>query len=248
LPATNHIRETLPTIMKKTLILTFTLLIINTIFGQNQENGKELCVINMLGAKVYEKPTFESKKLTELKVGKNITIENVILTDEQMEIGNGFSLSGNWIKPMNVNGFVFSSDLSNKNVEIGQNKYDQTYINLLGKLVDKKEEKKLIQTEKGEFPKYFEYKYYKNGTYTYTAWDGCFDHITKYKNLTLSEVYHQMVSDYGGEMSENDFRTPKFQEVTGNYLKFNVLLGATEDLKIEIKGNGVFIVSSYDCT
>ena len=76
----------------------------------------------MLGAKVYEKPTLESKILTELKVGENIIIENIVQTDEQMKIGNGFSLSGNWIKPMNINGFVFSSDFSDKKVEIGKRK------------------------------------------------------------------------------------------------------------------------------
>lgn len=234
--------------MKNFLKLIFTIVFINSINGQNPENHTELCVINMLGAKVYEKPTFQSKTLTELKVGEIISVEFIIQTDEKMEIGNGFSLSGNWIKPKYINGFIFSSNLSDKNVEIGKNEFGQTYINLLGDITDKKEEKKLIKTENGEFPKYFEYKYYENGTYTYTAWDGCFDHITKYKNLTLNEVYHQMVSDYGGEMSENDFRIPKLKEITGNYLKFNVLLGATEDLKIEIKENGVYIVSSYDCT
>jgi hypothetical protein len=233
--------------MKNCLKLIFTILFINSIFGQNPENKTEFCVINMLGAKVYEKPTFQSKMLTELKVGKTIIIEQIIQTDEQIEIGNKFSLSGNWIKPMNVSGFVFSSDLSDKNVEIGRSKYGQTYINLLGELTDKKEEKKLIKTENGEFPKYFEYKYYENGTYTYTAWDGCFDHVTEYKNLTLNEVYHQMVSDYGEIMNENEFWVPIFQEKSENFIKFEGE-GATEDLKIELKENGKIIVSSYDCT
>jgi hypothetical protein len=233
--------------MKNCIALIITILFFNSLFGQNLEIGTDLCVINMLGAKVYEKPTLESKILTELKVGENIIIENIVQTDEQMKIGNGFSLSGNWIKPMNINGFVFSSDLSNKNVEIGQNKYGQTYINLLGKLTDKKEEKKLVKTDNGEFPKYFEYKYYENGTYTYTAWDGCFDHITEYKNLKLNEVYHQMVSDYGGIMNVNEFWIPIFQEKSGNFIKFEGE-GATEDLKIEVKENGKIIVSSYDCT
>ena len=233
--------------MKNNIALIIIVLFFNSNFGQNRENGTELCVINMLSAKVYEKPTFESKTLTELKVGENIITESVIQTDEQMEIGNGFSLSGNWIKPVNINGFVFSSDLSDKNVEIGKSKYGQTYINLLGNLTDKKEEKKLIKTENGEFPKYFEYKYYENGTYIYTAWDGCFDHKTEYKNLTLNEVYHQMVSDYGVLMNENEFWTPIFQEKSRNLIKFEGE-GATEDLKIELKENGKIIVSSYDCT
>ncbi|MBW4971353.1 hypothetical protein KZY98_12845 [Croceibacter atlanticus] len=233
--------------MKNRITLIITILFVNSIFGQNLENGNELCVINMLGAKVYEKPTLESQTLTKLIVGKNIIIEKIIQTDEEMEIGNGFSLSGNWIKPMNINGYVFSTDLSDKNVEIGKSKYGQTYLNLLGELTNKREEKKLIKTENGEFPKYFEYEYYKYGTYTYTAWDGCFDHVTEYKNLTLNEVYHQMVSDYGGIMNENEFWAPIFQEKSGNYIKFEGE-GATQDLKIELKGNGIITVSSYDCT
>ena len=219
-----------------------------SLFGQNIKNKTEFCVINMLGAKVYEKPTFDSKTLMILKVGKNIIIEEEIKTEEKFEISDGLTLNGNWIKPLNVNGFIFSSDLTDKDVEIGKNKYGQTYINLLGKLTHKKEEEKLIKTEKGEFPKYVEYKYYENGIYTYSEFDGCFDHITKYKNLTFSEVYHQMVSNYGGEMNENDFKTPKLLELNDNYLKFDVLIGATQDLKIEIQEDSTFIVSSYDCT
>ena len=182
-----------------------------------------------------------------MKVGENLIIETIIQTNEQMEIGNGFSLSGNWIKPENITGFVFSSDLSAKKVEIGKNEFEQTYINLLGKLIDEKDEKKLIITENGEFPKYFEYKYYENGTYSYTAWDGCFDHITEYKNLFLNEVYHQMVSDYYGIMSDNATWIPKFQVKEGNVIKFEGE-GATEDLKIELKENNSIAVSSYDCT
>ena len=223
---------------------------INSHYGQSPENRTELCVINILGAKVYEKPTFESKALTELKVGEKIIIEKTIKTDDQIEIGNGFSLNGNWIKPVNINGFVFSSNLTNKNVETGKTENGQTFINLLGKMTGKKEEEKLIQTENGEFPKYFEYKYYENGTYTYTAWDGCFDHITEYKNLTLNEVYHQMVSDYVVIMTEvngTSFWIPIFQEKSGNIIKFEEI-GATQDLKIELKENEIIIVSSYDCT
>ena len=233
--------------MKRCFTLILIILFINSHFGQNLKNGTELCVINLLGAKVYEKPTFESKALTELKVGENLIIETIIQTDEQMEIGKGFSLSGNWIKPMNINGFVFSSDLSDKKVEIGKSKYGQTYINLLGKLTDKKEEEKLVKMDNGEFPQYFEYKYYENGTYTYSSFDGCFNHKTEYKNLTLSQVYHQMVSDYYGIMGDSETWIPVFQGRDGNIIKFEGE-GATEDLKIKIKENGILTVSSYDCT
>ena len=233
--------------MKKNFALIFILLIIQFSFGQNITDKTELYVINILGAKIYEKPTFDSKTLTELPVGENIIIEKSIETKEQFRIGENFSLPGKWIKPYGLNGFIFSSDLTDKKVEVINNEYGQINVNLIGKLISEKTEEKQIHTKNGEFSKFFEYRYYENGTYTYTAWDGCFDHVTEYKNLTLNEVYHQMVSDYGGLMNENEFWIPIFQEKTENILRFEGE-GATQDLKIELIENGVIIVSSYDCT
>lgn len=201
----------------------------------------------MLGAKVYEKPTFESKILKVLKVGEFVITENRIKTDDQFKIGNGFSLTGDWIKLVDAKGFVFSSDLTDKNVEIGKSQYGQPYICLLGELNDEKKEQKLIKTKNGDFTKYFEYKYFDNGTYSSIAWDGCFNHKTEYKNLTLNEIYHQMISDYGGIINENEFWTPIYLEKSEDFIKFEGE-GATQDLKIEIKANGKIIVTSYDCT
>jgi len=233
--------------MQKTYIVIVTLLFINFIFGQNINNKSELCVINMLGAKVYEKPTFESKTLTALSIGECIIVEKSLDTYDKLNIGNRFSLSGNWIKPEKIKGFIFSADLTSKKVKIVKSKQGQIFIDLLGELTNKKEDEKLIKTENGEFPKYFEYRYYENGTYSYTAWDGCFNYATEYQNLNLNEVYHQMVSDHGGIMYGKDFWVPIFQEKIGDVIKFEGE-GATQDLKIEIKENGIIVVSSYDCT
>ena len=211
------------------------------------KKNSDLSVINMLGAKVYEKPTFDSKTVSELPIGENIIVEKSIETKERFRIGENFSLSGKWIKPNGINGFVFSSDLTDKKADISPNEYGQTNLNLRGKLISEKSEEKQIKTENGVFPKYFEYKYYENGTYTYTSWDGCFDHVTEYKNLTLNEVYHQMVSDYYGIMGDNETWIPIFQGKEENIIKFEGE-GATEDLKIETKENGIIVVSSYDCT
>jgi hypothetical protein len=236
--------------MNKILGILLTLLVLNDSFGQNQESIQKICVINLLGAKVYDKPTFNSKIVTELQVGEMIIIEKSIDSIDSIKIGKGFSLKGFWIKPKAIKGFVFSSDFTDKKVEVGINKHGQTFINLLGNLLEEKVEEKIVKTEKGEFPKYNEFKYYENGTYSYTAWDGCFDHITKYENLNLSEVYHQMVSDYSGLFITSygkDLWIPVFQEKSGNVIKFEGE-GATQDLQIEIFENGKFAVSSYDCT
>ncbi|NJY64307.1 hypothetical protein HC174_16335 [Salinimicrobium sp. CDJ15-81-2] len=233
--------------MKKPIAILFTLFLLTASFGQTNEESHQLCVINILGAKVYEKPTFDSKTLAHLPVGKTVVIEKAVDSQEILKIGNGFSLKGNWIKPKGINGFVFSSDLTDKKAEIGKNQFGHNFINVLGSLIEKKEEEKMVKTDQGEFPKHFEYKFYENGIYTYTSWDGCFDHVTEYKNLSLSEVYHQMVSDYGIMMNGNEFQVPMFKEKSGNTLKFEGG-GATEDLQIEIKDNGTIVVSSYDCT
>jgi hypothetical protein len=236
--------------MKKILTLLILIAYYQDGISQKDTTSDQLTVINILGAKVYAQPNFDSKTSTELKVGEKIVVEKIIPSNDQIEIGNGFALSGDWIKPMEISGFVFSSDLTDKNAEIGPNKYGQINVDLKGNLIDEKEEEKKIKTENGVFPKYFEYKYYVNGTYTYKSWDGCFDHITEYKNLTISEVYHQMVSDYGINMSDingTSFWIPIFKEKSGNFIKFEGE-GATQDLKIELKENGNIIVSSYDCT
>lgn len=182
-----------------------------------------------------------------MPIGKTVVIEKSVDSQERLTIGDTFSLEGNWIKPKGIKGFVYSSDLTDKKVEIGRNEFGHTFINLLGKSIEKKEDKKTINTDQGDFLKYFEYKFYENGIYTHTSWDGCFEHVTEYKNLSLSEVYHQMVSDYGIMMNGNEFQIPMFKEKSGNTLKFEGE-GATEDLQIEIKDNGTIVVSSYDCT
>lgn len=96
----------------------------------------------MLGATVYEKPTFGSKSLKHLPVEKMLVIEKSVDTKERLNIGENFSLKGKWIKPKGINGFIFSSDLTDKKAEIGKNKYGHTYINLLGSLKEKKQRKK----------------------------------------------------------------------------------------------------------
>lgn len=61
--------------MKQALNLLFIILALNISLAQNQEKQKEFCVINMLGGKLFEKPTFKSKILTELKIGETLNAE-----------------------------------------------------------------------------------------------------------------------------------------------------------------------------
>lgn len=233
--------------MKKTVLIILTIVLATPLFGQNQRKPTGLKVINILGAKVYEKPTFDSKTLTALPVGENVIIEEQIQSNEKFYIGTGFSFAGKWIKPKGIEGYVFSSDLTDKKVKIGTEEGGQTCLNLLGKLIRKETAEKKVKTPNGEFPKHFEYKYHENGTYTNIAWDGFFDHITEYKKLTLNEVYHQMSSEYVVIMNGDQLLVPEFIEKAENKIKFAVE-GATEDLTIELKEEGSIMVTSYDCT
>lgn len=199
----------------------------------------------MIGARVYEAPAFNSEVLSTLPVGSSIFIELVEKSDSLI-IGAGFSLKGNWIRPKNIKGYVFSTDLTGREVEVLKRNQGIS-ISLLGGLKEQKQEEKRVSTVQGDFPKYIEYRYYDNGTYTYTAWDGCFDHLTEYRNLSLSEVYHQMLSDYGIIVKGKEFSVPVFQEREGDTLKFQGE-GAAQDLKIQVREGGIVVVSSYDCT
>ena len=89
---------------------------------------------------------------------------------------------------------------------------------------------------------------FENVKYTYTAFDGCFNHIYLYRNLTLSEVYHQLtVHQIVINETDKKIELPKFIEKKGNEYLFEGE-GATQDLKIINNKDGTFTVSSYDCT
>lgn len=118
--------------MKKTISLLLITFFLNLSFGQNGEEKDQLAVINILGAKVYEQPSFGSKILTELPPGKKILMEKSIDSDKMLEIGKDFLLNGNWIKPKGVKGFVFSSDLTDKQTEFRRTENGKISINLLG--------------------------------------------------------------------------------------------------------------------
>lgn len=227
--------------------MLLTILFATWLQGQYSKPQKEFRVINLLGAKVYEEPTFDSGILTELDLGETIQNDGYIETNEEFAVGVGFSLPGIWIKPKGLNGFVFSSDLTSKKAEIGTDESGRNYVDLLGELTSEESEQKKIKTANGEFLKHFQYKYYKNASYTYVAWDGCFDHTTEYEGLNINEVYHQMISDYIILMNGETIIIPQFLEKSGNKLKF-ATEGATEELTIELRNNGTIVVSSYDCT
>jgi len=228
------------------LFLVFQLTICN---GQNQEKLTEFCVINLLGAELYENPSFESRILYKLKIGDKLTSKTIISTKDTKMVGPNFNLGGDWIKTSvsGFNGFVFSSDLTKKNPVINTIAFGQKTIDLLGKKLNDKIVERIITIEKHEYQVQDKITEYENGTYTYKAFDSCFDHLTEYRNLELNEVYHQMVSKYCIYSSKGEYLIPVFQVRIGKTIKFESQ-GATQDLQIELKEDGIIKVSSYDCT
>lgn len=237
----------LPLNMKKALFLLAALILAFPLYAQDLGEGKVMVVINMSGAKIYESPTFASPTLNVMPMGAILLVEERIGSEEEQQVGVGFSLSGEWIKSAGTEGFIFSSDLTSRRLKTGLNDHGMPFIDLLGDFTGEEKEKKQVETPGGEFPKVMIHRYYENGTYSYTAWDGCFDHVTEYRGLELHEVYHQLVSDYSLFMSDGSLEMPQFEGKSGNKLKFGSI-GASEDLTLELKEDGVVVVSSYDCT
>jgi len=200
--------------------------------------------INVLGTKVYSEPSFTSKVKTKYKVGKIFISNKIIETTEKYHIAKGFELRGNWIGIKGMNGFVFSSDLSNKKPSF----YESGHIspNALGKKIDKKVIPREFKIEDKKYIINDNITIYENGTHLTNSFDGCFDDIYTIKNVTLAEVYHQLISQ-NLSIGESEIWAPKFHKKENNEILF-IGEGATQDLKIIIKIDGSFIISSYSCT
>lgn len=61
---------------------------------------------------MYKKPSLESMVIDKIKIGEKISAEEIPKTEQSINIGNEFSLEGNFVKVRNelFTGFVFSSD------------------------------------------------------------------------------------------------------------------------------------------
>ena len=216
--------------VKKTALIVLAILLATSLFGQIDLEEKELKVINMLRAKVYEKPTFESRTLKDLSLGETVMVDEEIDTHEEYFIGTGFSLPGNWIKPKGMDGYIFSSDLTNKKMELGWDKWGEPWIDLFGELMKEEVEGKRAKTPDGESSKQFTYSYYENGTQTHIVEGNRVQFINKYKNLSINEVYHQLVSDIGF-LSGEGYVIPEFLEKAEHKIMFG---GRTEEVTMEL--------------
>ena len=235
--------------MKKLLVIIIAMSLFRS-YAQDSHHNDEYFVINILGAEIYERPTFQSKQIRKIEVGESLIAQEIISTTEVKKIGANFILKGSWIRT-NIAGtsaYVFSSDLTKIKPMINIGNSGEKSINLFGK---KKSERKLVKKKKcGN--SYCEYRVnttdYDICRYTCTMWDDCYNHTYTFKGLTLSEAYHQMLNIYHDCGSNKEMQTPIFTNRRNNVYNFSFEETPTEDLKITIKRDGIIEVSSYDCT
>jgi len=236
--------------MRKSFLLLILMFGINSCFFNQTENT--FYTINVLGTDLYEKPFFNSKILKKIKIGEKINSVEILKAEQSKNIDKELSLLGNFIKIQNesYSGFIFSSDLSKIKPSL-LDAYEGIMVpTILGKENNKRTIKRIQKYGNKEFEIEDEITEYENGTYTYTAFDGCFHHVYEFKNMSFNEVYHQLTGRHviiSTTMEGNYIEIPKFIEKKGNEYLFEVD-GATNDLKIIENKNGTYTISSDDCT
>lgn len=92
---------------------------------------------------------------------------------------------------------------------------------------------------------------YANGTYVYTAYDGCFDHDYTFRKLALHEVYHQMINSYYGYSADGRRKLLQPMLIAKKDNVYTFTCGnsdAVQDLKLTVNKDGSLVISSYSCT
>jgi len=118
----------------------------------------------------------------------------------------------------------------------------------LGKLTNYQEIRRKIKLNDVEYEITDELSTYEYGTYTYTPFDGCFDHTYVLQKISFNEAYHLMIEMYSSKMKTIDglmVEKPSFIENTDGVYKFTGT-EATGEIQIRVKDNRVEIFS-YDC-
>ena len=221
-------------------IILMTLGFAESVFSQR------VTVINSLGAAVYEQPTFESARRAKYPLGETFRVERVIETKDRYIVGEGFSFEGKWLKPVGMNGYVFSSDVTYRQVRISQTEYGNIELHLLGELLSEKDDVKMIKTENGEFPESTTTRVYEYGSEKGTFWDGCVDYATEYTGLPMHEAYHHMVHEHV-TYADGIMEIPKLTGMSLSTFMFEVEFGATEDLKLFVSADDKVVMTYYVC-
>lgn len=208
--------------------------------------------INLAGTAVYRQPSFRAAVRQRLPVGRAIRVAGVRASPDTRTIGPGLALPGDWLQ-VDLNGtpgYVFSSDVTARRPQVLRDPAGWSYVSLLGAegrhrttqqpgVSNHPDDKAEVTTTQ-----------YANGTYTYTAYDGCFDHVYVFTNLTLAEAYHQLMNSHSN-YENGALRQPRLRARKGREILFEngeVAGDASQDLKLVIRPDKRIELRSYDCT
>lgn len=236
-------------------IVFFIVLIPTHCFSQNYKNGDTLFVWSIDGTSLMSNPSSTSTKLRTLELGASIVVtdQDLGIVKDQLKIDEIFELNGHWVKVMidNYEGFVFDVDFSSINPNVGYEKERSAILlrRFLGLRMNYEEIKRTIELENTQYEIIDEVYTYENGRYTYTPFDGCFDHTYTFKDIGLNEVYHLLMNLYVFRIETIDGpieERPHFIGVENGTYKLSGT-GLTGEIQIRIKGNVVELYS-YDCT
>ncbi|MGJ8549377.1 MULTISPECIES: hypothetical protein [Winogradskyella] len=208
-------------------------------------------VINIFGAKLYEKPSLGSKLIKRIAVGKRIVAEKIIETKQSLHIGEGFQLQGDFIKVKNqvCSGFIHSSDLTTFRPQL-ESIYDGIMIpNFKGKIIHKTTDKRIEKFNDKPFEIEEEIATYDHIIHTYTDFNDCFENTYLYKHMTLHEVYQQLpVHNPNIDITSkgNFILMPEFIEKKDNKYIFKGI-GITRSIAIIKNQDGLFLIELLDC-
>ena len=234
--------------MDKYLYIIFLSLIFN--YGNAQTKAY---VWNIAGVQVKESPTNHSKTIKKLKIGENVirshfTASTPITHTTQSTLGY-YPIKSHWtmIEFGDQIGFIFEPNISNEKVPTIE-EYGMTRIDFKKLLGDKINDTTIIETrtiDKKEFEIETEIEYYVNGSYEYTAFDGCFDHTYEFTNIEFNKALLIAMSMYSSNLN-GDIYTPEFSEEQEGSIMFWGT-EATVQVIISKTKNG-WKIYSYDCT
>ncbi|HCX22890.1 MAG TPA: hypothetical protein DHN29_13300 [Cytophagales bacterium] len=230
------------------LILFMPLLAISQIYNA----GDTIYVWNIDGSPIYSEPNSNSGQISTLKHGtKAVVIEQKLKSQPFMiEVKNGFFIKGYWVKVSTNStlGYVFDSDFStiNSNIKNENDRWSTLLQRFFGKRTDFKKIHRIAKYGDSDYEITDQVSTYENGTYTYTPFDGCFDHTYKFNNRSFNEVYHLMMNIYSVSMSLYGGR-PIYQNTKEQTFIFSGT-EATGEIHIKILKDGSIELFSYDCT
>lgn len=234
--------------MNKYLYIVFLGSIFN--FGNAQTKAY---VWNIAGVQVKESPTNHSKSIMTLKIGEYVTRSHFTVSTPSMNTTQtpfgGYPINSHWTKVEfgDIVGFVFEPNILNEEVPI-IDEYGITRIDYKKLLGDKVRDTTFIESktiENKEFETEKEIEYYVNGSYEYTAFDGCFDHTYEFTNIEFNKALLIAMSMYAFTVN-GELYTPQFSEEQEGVIMF---WGTEATVQVVIaKTKNGWKIYSYDCT